>query len=518
VFRVNYAGANAGAAGAEAFTHVLFQANDALTGEEPGLAPAAPVVAAEGRDLYEYSEGRLHLINVLPGNAAAAANAVIGSGLLLETKGAGNFDFAHAISDDGQRVFWSAAPGGQVYVREDGSSTTEIPDHAGKFLTATPDGSKVLLSDGKVYGLEDESLSDLTEGRGGFQGIAGTSEDLSRVYFVDTEELGGEGQAGKPNLYLWEEGETHTGTTRFIATLLATDNEAGAGGAGELGVWHAAPGDRLAQTTPDGRFLAFESRARLTGFDNTLGKSVDYEVFEYDAQSRTLVCSSCNPREEAPLGSSNLALMRGGEEFMGEPQNLPARGDGRLFFESRDRLVQGDSNGPVQDVYEWEPAGVGGCVRVDGCVALISSGRSSSDSSFLASDATGNNVFFTARDRLVGADKDDFLDVYDARVGGGFPSVTEPAACQGEGCLGALGEPPLFGAPASATFTGLGNFAASAPVVVGPPVLTRAQRLARALRACHAKHNRRKRIACERQARKRYGPLPKSKSARKGGK
>jgi hypothetical protein len=209
--------------------------------------------------------------------------------------------------------------------------------------------------------------------------------------------------------------------------------------------------------------------------------------------------------------------MRGEEEFLGQPQNLPARGDGRLFFESQDALVQGDSNGAVQDVYEWEPDGVGGCTRVGGCVALISSGRSSSDSSFLASDATGANVFFTARDRLVGADKDDFLDVYDARVGGGFPSATEPAVCQGEGCLGALGEPPLFGSAASATLTGLGNFAASAPVVVGRRVLTRAQRLARALRACHTKHNRAQRTVCERQARKRYGP-PSSSRKGKGGK
>jgi hypothetical protein len=529
-FTVNYAGANAGGPGAEAFTHVLIQANDALTGEEPGLAPAAPTVTAAGRDLYEYSEGRLHLVNVLPGNAAAAPDAVIGAGTLAAAgEGASSFDFAHAISNDGSRIFWSTAPGGQVYVREDGTSTTEIPDHAGKFLTATPDGSKVLLSDGKIYDLQDETLSDLTEGRGGFQGIAGASEDLSRVYFIDTEELGGEGQTGEPNLYLWEEGETpHAGTTRFIATLLATDNKAGNGG--ELGVWHAAPGDRLAQVTPDGRFLAFESRAPLTGFDSTIGGAAGceglthigspacFEVFEYDAQSRTLACSSCNPREEAPLGPSNLALMRGEEEFMVEPQNLPAKGEGRLFFESQDRLVQGDGNGAVQDVYEWEPDGVGGCVRVGGCVALISSGRSSGDSSFLASDATGANVFFTARDRLVGADKDDFLDVYDARVDGGFPSVTEPAVCQGEGCLGALGEPPLFGSPASATFTGLGNFAASAPVVVGPRVLTRAQRLAKALRACHSKHNRRKRTVCERQARRRYGPPSKSKSVRKGGK
>ncbi len=44
--------------------------------------------------------------------------------------------------------------------------------------------------------------------------------------------------------------------------------------------------------------------------------------------------------------------------------------------------------------------------------------------------------------------------------------------------------------------------------------LTRAQKLAIALKACHKKHNHAKRKACERQARKQYGPL-KAKKAKK---
>ena len=46
-----------------------------------------------------------------------------------------------------------------------------------------------------------------------------------------------------------------------------------------------------------------------------------------------------------------------------------------------------------------------------------------------------------------------------------------------------------------------------------PP--TRAQKLAKALKSCHAKRNRQKRQACERQARKRYGAKPKHKSKSK---
>ena len=40
-------------------------------------------------------------------------------------------------------------------------------------------------------------------------------------------------------------------------------------------------------------------------------------------------------------------------------------------------------------------------------------------------------------------------------------------------------------------------------------VLTRAQKLALALKACHKQHNHTKRKACERRARKKYGPVKK---------
>jgi hypothetical protein len=45
--------------------------------------------------------------------------------------------------------------------------------------------------------------------------------------------------------------------------------------------------------------------------------------------------------------------------------------------------------------------------------------------------------------------------------------------------------------------------------------LTRAQKLARALKACKKKPKGHKRAVCEKQARKRYGPLVKKKT--KGG-
>jgi hypothetical protein len=59
--------------------------------------------------------------------------------------------------------------------------------------------------------------------------------------------------------------------------------------------------------------------------------------------------------------------------------------------------------------------------------------------------------------------------VYDVRVRGGV--VHESSACTGTGCQAVPGAPPPFRTPASATFSGLGNFPpAGAPA--SPKVLT----------------------------------------------
>jgi hypothetical protein len=492
-FQVKYAGANAGTGAAPAFGHVVFEANDALTPVVGGIAPAAPEVSEVGSEctvspcnLYEWTGGQLSLVNVLPGNSSAAGNAVIGSGRLLGVGGVNEAPNAsHAISDDGRRVFWSSEETGHVYARVDGAGTVEIPGPAtckesvaqssrACFLTASMDGSEVLLSNGVTYRLNQAGsayveAADLTAGEGGFRGILGAAEDLSRVYFVDTAALtGGEENANEevaknsaPNLYAWQLG----GSTRFISALLGIDDQFGVGSL--YGTWHASPADRTAQVSADGSHLAFMSRAQLTGYDNTImGKGscvpgisqpVCGEVFQYEAGSGTLTCASCNPSGKRPLGASNLTLMmqRGGPAFP-QPGNLSSAGDGRLFFESQDALVPQDINGPIQDVYQWEPKGVGGCAKARGCVQLISSGQSPSDSMFVDSSDSGNDVFFITRQQLLPRDKDSQLDLYDARVGGGFAETAGPP-CAGEACKGPISPPPSQPGAASQSFSGPGN-------------------------------------------------------------
>jgi hypothetical protein len=60
----------------------------------------------------------------------------------------------------------------------------------------------------------------------------------------------------------------------------------------------------------------------------------------------------------------------------------------------------------------------------------------------------GRNIFFTTRATLVGTDTNNSVDVYDARVGGGFPEAAPTAPCSDAlGCQGAVA-PPLGGSAA----------------------------------------------------------------------
>ncbi|HEX7245609.1 MAG TPA: hypothetical protein VF245_08600 [Solirubrobacterales bacterium] len=450
-------------------SRIFFEANDALTSEAGE--------AGEKTNLYEWSGGVLTQVNLAPGSEVPAPGAALGSGKLLKSGNPAVTVFTHAVSSDGSRVFWTGEDGG-TYARLDGLGTLEVPGPGSCkesvalalracFLTASEDGSSVLLSNGQIYEFNEEAASyeagpDLTSGAGGFLGIAGQSEDLSHVYFVDTAVLTGEeendqgakAQAGKDNLYAWIEG-----STTFVGTLLAADNI-------EIGAWQASPAVRTAEASPGGRYVTFLSQAPLTGYDNTgpcnvVSGTEEFksgpcaEVFLYDSATDELVCPSCNPGNAVPLGPSVLRTILGARGSLPQPRYLTD--SGRLYFDSQDALVPADTNGRAEDVYQYEPQGIGSCTREAGCVSLISGGRAATDSNLLAIDASGDNVFFTTRDRLVPADKDELIDLYDARVEGGFPEASgSSGGCQAEACQPAVLPPPK-GSPTSQSFTGTGN-------------------------------------------------------------
>jgi hypothetical protein len=529
-FSVGFGGAS------EDFSRIFFGANDALTGAT-AFAPAA--VYSEGaNNLYESSGGALRLVNVVPGNTETSPGAVFGSG--------SSDDGARTVSRDGTRAFWASADG-KSYVRINGELTREIPDASAHYLTASVDGSRVLMSDGRIYGrLEAQAPVeefDLTEGKGGFLGVAGESEDLSRIYFVDTAVLdeapnaqGAVAEVGKDNLYSWA-----AGSARFIAQLASEDGIRSAFRSTPTGGydWVASPLGRSAEASPDGRWLAFASRKALTGYDNVglcspvagsgenVGSTREYEegvceeVFLYDAVTGDLRCASCNPSGERPHGNSVVRLV---DSSAGE-QPRYVTDSGRLFFDSADSLASGDTNGDVEDVYELEPDAVGGCTLQEGCVSLISAGTGLSDSNLVSIDESGKNVFFTTRDQLVRVDHDQAVDLYDAREGGRISSQSAPPAseCEAE-CQPAVaaytGSPSLT---LPTIFAGAGNLVAPLPASAGLRstniVISAKTKLTRALKACRKDKSKSKRVSCEKRARNKYHPKPRAKTkTRKGAK
>lgn len=427
------------------FGHIFFEANDALT---PGAPPTA-------RSLYEWSTESsfgagadsspptLRLVSVLPGTPGIAAPSA----------GAGNGrdeSFVDVVSGDGSRVFWTDGEG-QLYVRERATTTVQLNasqravslgNGSAIFMGATPDGSVAIFADstaltdepgdgGGLYAFDVETgkLRDLTPDGGvnpEVQGVLAMSHDGVSVYFVALAALAPGASAGKDNLYLKRDGETV-----FIATLSSNDSAD----------WSPSPEAHAAEATPDGGHLAFVSTAQLSPYDNTDAHTgePDSEVYLYDALAHGApICISCNPSGARPLGASHVVT--GWREKEGDERRFISDDGRRVFFDSNDALVPRDTNG-VQDVYEYE----------EGHVYLISSGTSPEISSFADATPSGDDVFFTTRAQLVPTDRDQSSDLYDARVGGGFP-LPPPGVqpCNGEACLGPPPPAPTFEGVATA--------------------------------------------------------------------
>lgn len=84
---------------------------------------------------------------------------------------------------------------------------------------------------------------------------------------------------------------------------------------------------------------------------------------------------------------------------------------------------------------------------------LISSGKSPEDSDFLDASADGSDVFFSTAESLVAQDYG-LVDIYDARIGGGYPEPPPPApGCEGEACQHPA-PAPEFPTPGSSSYIG----------------------------------------------------------------
>jgi hypothetical protein len=472
----------------------FFFADEALLTAEPDL-PGAAI-----NKIYEYVDGELRLASRQPGSDSPfQAGARLGDGGLNTQLG--------IVSADGRSVFFTTpgklnlSPESQIYRRTDGANTVLVspskripPDGsiAGKgFMGASEDGNKVFFSSAQRltndansgidlyrYDVSADRLVDLTAGTAGslaasVQGVVDFSDDGNRVYFVALGQVvPGEGIAGQPNLYLWEDDGTDQGAVRFIGTL---DPSSAMGGS--VGVfpedrfnWTGNPSQLFARATPDGSSLIFSSRASLTGFDNhqsspstlcsgnhTLGGRCA-EIYLYKANGAgELSCLSCR-QSGLP---SNMALIPSLEGGLGgiddRPRAISDDGE-RAVFTSPDPLLGRDTNAEY-DAYLWQEEGNGFCQRPAGCLSLLSTGTGGGESYAAGLSADGDDAFFRTYDRLVGQDGDTLSDLYTAHVGGGFASQspTPPPSCSGEECRGGGSQPPAGGGPLTSAFMGTGN-------------------------------------------------------------
>jgi hypothetical protein len=280
-------------------------------------------------------------------------------------------------------------------------------------------------------------------------------------------------------------------------------------------------------TTPNGSWLVFQSDRDLTGSEDT--STVD-QLFEYDTQTGVLARASLGQCSAATRGclpgarfgdNGNTTSEEDAASILAPEYSTNMRAtaatsalslaeDGTVVFVSRERLTPQAVQG-AENVYEYR----------EGEVYAISPGDEAAEVEprteveprgeprLLGTDSSGRDVFFFGTGSLVPQATDTQASWYDARIGGGFPEPVSPVGCSGDACQGPLSATPFLpSAAGSATQTAGENLTpaiSKTAVKAEAKTLTRAQKLAKALKACHKLRSRTSRATCEKKAKSKYG-------------
>ena len=326
------------------------------------------------------------------------------------------------------------------------------------------------------------------------------SDDGDRAYFLTSAKTVGAGETppsggstapgGAPgnsstrNLYLFDAAEAGGERWKFIARLpfersgTSSGLDACASSNPEVGEHlerHegiGSPGLNCFRGTPSGQAVLFATTGQLTADD--LDQASD--IYLYDAEAGELVritapppgaspyfCNNvgadgfCNGELgrnqgvgffSAPIGPWELSRGWGGMRYY----NLATDSEGVVsaYFATRLSLVPEDTNGDHMDVYEWRA----------GELSLISPGNTADHSWYSGNSLDGRDVFFNTGARLDPRELDDAdFDVYDARIGGGFPYTPPPVPCEvlAFACEVEAISGPAARSAATESFSGQGN-------------------------------------------------------------
>lgn len=444
--------------------------------------------------LYEVTGGGLELLGTDEAGDPLECGAAIAAGPF--TNGAGRTLGQTGISTDGRTIVYmtpgasfnpgcAAPPPATLFVARDGE-VTEIsspeasePNAEATFLGMDPAGTRVLfmttakleaadengVGDVYAYDVASGGLERITAGPAGDDDAGVTaglvSADGSHLYFTAGNAIGGEGQDGAENLFVWTEDDGIRLVVTAPVTALGANNFFTGGGS---------------FATPDGRHLLFWSTAKLTEHDNTTSDGTEVlQAFQYREPTDDIRCITCNADPATdPIGSVGRSL--GGSTAPGVPGNRTQSDDGRyVIFVTPEAMLPGDRNDAV-DLYQRGP---------DGTLSLISTGQATHDVIPAGMSADGRDIFFTTSERLVPGLDQDNVKLYSARIGGGLPAPQAPArpGCTGDECQGTPTPRAAGTVPGSATLDDPGNVSEAERALrvgsVGKAALRRAARTGR---------------------------------------
>jgi hypothetical protein len=387
-----------------------------------------PDATAGLENLYQWTAtDGLRLISRMPNGSSPSDGSVdIGNRL--------NWPARNLVTADGSTLYFSTVFGTSDGIYRTRNGVTELilaPGPGSRVIDVTPNGRYLVyldpISDLYRYDIDRQTSTFVAAGvgLGGGIGYAGMSENGSSIFTTGT---------GGSTPSVW-----HDGTARQIGSTTGDDGAA---------FWGLA-------ASPNGRYFVFATSS-LAGqsYDNSgcPKNPVDgdrnnrcFEVYVYDVLQEKLTCASCpadgsRPAGHAHLGPLSLELNLRGGRYVND--------NGQAFFTTPTKLVAADTNGSG-DVYMYQ----------DGEVQLISPGKRQHNATLAEVSEDGNDVFFTTDEQLVGQDRDDQIDMYDARVGGGIAAQSvrgdEIAPCSGTECREATPGPTTSPTVASEVATGL---------------------------------------------------------------
>jgi hypothetical protein len=313
-----------------------------------------------------------------------------------------------ALSEDGKHILFSTE---EQLVNGDTDQTNDL--YVYDLPTeASPDGKLTEVSGARPKAVTEETSIGFTT-----PDSPRISPDGSTVYFIaggvlaDNEDaLGNTAVEGDHNLYVWRRDAAHPdGQTKFITRLLNSEIQM--------------------QDSEDGRYMVLTTTSPIVPTDTDNSR----DVFRYDADSGELVRVSVNTAGIGGNGDNRDATIA-----QAAPTHPPAahhintaitRNGEMIAFSSPEQLSPQDGN-ELSDVYLWS----------SGKVHMITSGGLNGGGREARLTGSGRDLFFQTSEPLTQADPDLAVDVYDARIDGGFTFRPVPT-CSGEGCQGAAAGP-----------------------------------------------------------------------------